>query len=78
MNTISLRRTLYSLVAVGLVSLSTRIAKADVVIGDFENGSLDGWTSPQETIASVAGKGNSLGGSSVGVSVMTGQFWGLQ
>jgi hypothetical protein len=42
-----------------------------------EGGSVDGWTSPQESVASVAGKGNTLGGSSAGVTILGG-FWGLQ
>jgi hypothetical protein len=50
---------------------------ADVVIGDFENGSTDGWISPQESIASVMGKGNTLGNSSLGVTLLGG-FWGMQ
>jgi len=52
-------------------------SSADVVIGNFEAGSVDGWMSPQESVASVAGKGNTLGGSSAGVTILGG-FWGLQ
>src|SRR5689334_24924571 len=70
-------RRLFTVATVAVASLLATMTKADVVIGNFESGSVDGWTSPQESVASVAGKGNTLGGSSAGVTILGG-FWGLQ
>ena len=77
MEYINQQRRLLTIIGIGLiVFVCGRPVSADVVIGDFENGSLDGWTTQNEAISSVAGKGNTLGGSSVGVNVLGG-FWGL-
>jgi len=76
MNNFRLSRTFYCVLAVGLIAVCSRSATADVVIGDFENGSVEGWTSQGETISSVMGKGNTLGASSVGIQPF-GNFWGL-
>ena len=77
MKYLNLRHRLLAVAGVALLlALSGHRVWADVVIGDFENGSLDGWTTQNEMITSVAGKGNTLGASSVGVQPL-GQFWGL-
>lgn len=70
------RRWFAILGSVLIVALCSRTTAADYVFGDFENGSLDGFTTQNEVISSVAGKGNTLGASSVGVQPF-GNFWGL-
>ena len=73
MEYINQQRRLFAIIGVGLIVFACgRRVSADVVIGDFENGSLDGWTTQTEAISSVAGKGNTLGGSSVGVNRLGG------
>ena len=76
MKIVALKWFLYGMLAMGLVAFCNRPVYADVVFGDFENGSLDGWTTQGESISSVMGKGITLGESSVGVQVLGG-FWGL-
>lgn len=81
-----MRRSFIAAVVLGAVCCLTGVGVGQVVIGNFENGSLDGWQpAPGQTdnpmLSSVPGSSttppsNTLGDSVLKVTVNSGGFWG--